>query len=187
MQVDQEHLVGVITGHIRRLKPEVVVTFDPDGGYGHPDHIAIHDATVAAFTAASDPERYPEQGESFQPQKLYFLTISMRVMKLLVPLVKLVGRDPTRWGRNRDIDLTEVFAERYPVHARINYRRAASIKRRAINCHASQLQISPEGDNRLIQLLYRINRLDTVESFMRFHPEPSGARIEPDLFAGIQA
>ena len=43
------------------MQPDVVVTFEPNGGYGHPDHVAIHQITVAAVAAAADPAQYPEQ------------------------------------------------------------------------------------------------------------------------------
>ena len=47
--------VATIAGHIRRVQPDVVVTFGPDGAYGHPDHIAISQFTTAAIVAAADP------------------------------------------------------------------------------------------------------------------------------------
>ena len=61
---------------IRREKPQVIITFDPSGGYGHPDHITIHEATLKAFSLASDAEQYAAQlanGLSpFEPRKLYY-------------------------------------------------------------------------------------------------------------------
>ena len=67
--------LGQVTGQmielIREIKPEVVITFNPIGGYRHPDHIAIHNTTVKAFHAAGDPKQYPEACPAFQPQKLY--------------------------------------------------------------------------------------------------------------------
>ncbi|MER3515271.1 MAG: GlcNAc-PI de-N-acetylase, partial [Chloroflexota bacterium] len=59
MNAPAEEVVERLVGIIRRLRPQVVITFDPYGGYGHPDHIAIHRHTVAAFHAAGDPARYP--------------------------------------------------------------------------------------------------------------------------------
>ncbi len=50
-----EEVVPLLVSLIRSLRPEVIVTFEPNGGYGHPDHIAIHKHTVAAFQAAADP------------------------------------------------------------------------------------------------------------------------------------
>jgi len=57
---------------IRRLRPQTVVTFDPSGGYGHPDHIAIHKHTVAAFHAAADASQYPDLGQSWQANTLLY-------------------------------------------------------------------------------------------------------------------
>ena len=62
-----EEVVPRLVGIIRRVQPQVVITFEPNGGYGHPDHIAIHRHTVAAFHAAADPSRYPEQGQPGRP------------------------------------------------------------------------------------------------------------------------
>src|SRR6476659_8949210 len=57
---------------IRSFRPHVVTTYGERGGYPHPDHIRCHEISVAAFDAASDPERYPEAGEPWQPLKLYY-------------------------------------------------------------------------------------------------------------------
>ena len=57
---------------IRDFKPQVVTTYDETGGYPHPDHIMCHKITVEAFHAAGDPNRYPEEGEPWQPAKLYY-------------------------------------------------------------------------------------------------------------------
>ncbi|MGM1063408.1 mycothiol conjugate amidase Mca [Saccharothrix sp. Mg75] len=57
---------------IREFRPHVIVTYDENGGYPHPDHIRCHEVSVAAFDAAGDPDRYPELGEPWQPLKLYY-------------------------------------------------------------------------------------------------------------------
>ena len=67
-----EKVSGEIVRYIREFKPDVVLTFDPVGGYHHPDHIHIHEATVAAFEASADAEQFPEYGAPFQPNKLYY-------------------------------------------------------------------------------------------------------------------
>ena len=54
-RADPQEAVTAIVGHIRRVRPDVVLTFGPDGGYGHPDHIAISQFTTAAIVAAADP------------------------------------------------------------------------------------------------------------------------------------
>ncbi len=58
---------------MRRYHPQVVVTYDEKGSYGHPDHIKAHLITVAAFAAAGNGSRYPEAGVPWQPSKLYYV------------------------------------------------------------------------------------------------------------------
>jgi len=57
---------------VRRERPHVVLTYDENGGYPHPDHIMCHTVSVAAFEAAGDPDRYPGTGEPWSPLKLYY-------------------------------------------------------------------------------------------------------------------
>jgi mycothiol S-conjugate amidase len=58
---------------VREFRPHVIVTYDENGGYPHPDHVKTHQVTVEAFEAAADPDRYPEAGgEPWQPLKLYY-------------------------------------------------------------------------------------------------------------------
>jgi mycothiol S-conjugate amidase len=57
---------------IREFRPHVLLTYDENGGYPHPDHVKCHQATVAAFEAAADPDAYPNCGEPWQPLKLYY-------------------------------------------------------------------------------------------------------------------
>ncbi len=58
---------------VREFRPHVILTYDENGGYPHPDHIKTHEVTVEAFEAAADPDRYPESGgEPWQPLKLYY-------------------------------------------------------------------------------------------------------------------
>jgi len=178
-------VVERVTSHIRRTKPQVVLTFDPAGGYGHPDHIATHQATVEAFQAAGDRARFPEAGPPFQPQKLYFVTISRRFAGFSLALLRLIGQDPSRMGRNQDIDLSEIASQQFPIHARVNYRRAAERKRLATACHASQLDWGPSGRG-LAGLIWRLERLGTIDTFMRSHPPASNGPVERDLFQGVR-
>ncbi|MFB9433444.1 mycothiol conjugate amidase Mca [Streptoalloteichus tenebrarius] len=57
---------------MREFRPHVVITYDENGGYPHPDHIRCHEVSVAAFDAAGDPDRFPGVGEPWQPLKLYY-------------------------------------------------------------------------------------------------------------------
>ncbi|MFQ5873964.1 MAG: PIG-L family deacetylase, partial [Dehalococcoidia bacterium] len=75
----QAEVVGGIVEVVRREKPDVILTFDLRGGYGHPDHIAVNQAAREAFAAAANPSRYPEQLDGglrpHRPRKLYYFVI----------------------------------------------------------------------------------------------------------------
>lgn len=169
-----------VTQYIRALKPQVVITFDPIGGYRHPDHIAIHRATVKAFYAAGDPGKYPGELGPFQPEKLYYHTFSRRFLSVLVKLMPLIGKDPHKWGRNDDIDLTKLATNHFPIHARIDYSEVEELKRRASACHASQAGPPSSG---LLRYVFRL--VDGREDFMRAYPPARPGLREKDLFAGV--
>jgi mycothiol S-conjugate amidase len=57
---------------VRDFKPQVIVSYDENGGYPHPDHIMAHRVAVEAFAAAGDPDRYPDVGAAWEPSKLYY-------------------------------------------------------------------------------------------------------------------
>jgi mycothiol S-conjugate amidase len=89
-QADFREAVGRLVTIIRREQPQVLVTYGDDHrGYPHPDHIRVHDISVAAFEKAGDPDAYPWAGEPWQPSKLYY----------------------TMWSRKRIVALHEKFLE----------------------------------------------------------------------------
>lgn len=57
---------------VRSFRPHVMTTYDPSGGYPHPDHVMCHKVSVEAFEAAADPQRYPGRGEPWSVAKLYY-------------------------------------------------------------------------------------------------------------------
>ncbi|MCE7858883.1 MAG: GlcNAc-PI de-N-acetylase [Chloroflexi bacterium CFX2] len=133
-----EEVAGKVVKHIRDIKPDVVITFDPIGGYKHPDHIHIQKATVLAFANADDETFYPEHGEGFKPQALYFQVFPRWFLRVMTRLMPLIGKDPARWGRNGDINLKELAEVEFPVHVRIDTRPVSEAKMRASAQHASQ-------------------------------------------------
>jgi len=78
--VDPAAAIEKIAGHIRRVKPHVVITFAPDGAYGHPDHIAISQLTTAAIVCAADPcfGPGPAIARPHRVAKLYFIAWSQK-------------------------------------------------------------------------------------------------------------
>ncbi len=133
-----DEVAGKVVKYIRELKPDIVLTFDPIGGYRHPDHIQIHNATVLAFEKAADPTFHPEAGSPFQPGKLYFHTFPRGFLKLVVRLMPLVGKNPRKFGRNGDIDMQSIAEVNFPTHAKIDISPAQGLKAAASACHASQ-------------------------------------------------
>jgi LmbE family N-acetylglucosaminyl deacetylase len=139
-QADSDVAVGQIVAHIRRERPDVVVTFDESGGYGHPDHIAIHHLTKAAFAAAADPSRYAEQIEAglepHQAGKLYYTAIPRRFFRSAVVKMNELGIEvPERYldrldnfGLPDDACTTDVYVQDF-----------WNTKQAAVECHATQL------------------------------------------------
>ncbi len=82
--VDHDEAVGRLVAVIRRARPQVVVTYgDDQQGYPHPDHLRVHDVSVAAFDRSGDPAWYPESGAPWAPSKLYYTVWSRRRFELM--------------------------------------------------------------------------------------------------------
>lgn len=177
-----EEVAGKVVKYIREIKPDIVLTFDPIGGYRHPDHIHIQKATTLAFEKADDASFYPEAGSPFKPQALYYHLFPRGFLKWVVRLMPLIGKDPSKWGRNNDIDLKSLVDVEFPTHVRIDIREALETKREAGACHASQGGIMMRRG--LMGLATRA--LEKHEDYMRVYPPTNGkTRIVSDLFEGI--
>lgn len=177
-----EEVAARVTQHIRALRPQVVVTFDPIGGYRHPDHIAIHRATVRAFHAAGDPHAYPSDLPPHTPQKLYYQTFPRGLLRFVVRMMPLFGRDPRHFGRNGDIDIASIAETDFPIHTTIDYLSVAEIRAIASACHASQGGNSPMMRGLPPKLLALFGGRET---FMRAYPPAAPGLREDDLFAGV--
>lgn len=173
-------VAGEVVHYIRLLRPQVVITFDPVGGYMHPDHIAIHKAAVKAFYAAGDPAQYPSDLPAWQPQKLYYHTFPRGFLRTSVWLMKLMGKDPRKFGKNGDIDLLKVADARFPINAKVDYRSVLEKKNEAVACHVSQ-----GGARITVGILDWFRKLFGIsDQYMRAYPPPMKKK-ERDLFDGI--
>ena len=164
---------------IRTVKPQVVVTFNEYGGYGHPDHIAMHQATVAAFHLAGDPDYLIEGFPPYAPQKLYYTSIPATMIKIGVWLMRLRGKDPRRAGINQDIDVQAILDHISPTHTRVDIRGYLDKWDAASACHDSQNSgsIAPRWIRKL---------MTARQGFTRAHPRPVRNRVdEHDLFTGV--
>jgi N-acetyl-1-D-myo-inositol-2-amino-2-deoxy-alpha-D-glucopyranoside deacetylase len=176
-----EKVAADIIRYIRELRPQVVITFDPVGGYFHPDHIAIHKATVKAFYAAGDPHFLINGLTPFAPKKLYFQTISRAFIRIGVQVLRLLRKDPRKFGKNGDIDLMQIAEVNFPTHAAVDYRSVAKIRDQASACHASQGGKQMAGG---LQGWLR-NVFSPKETYMRAFPPPVDGVVETDLFQGL--
>lgn len=175
-------LVAEICDYMRRLQPQVVVTHDPFGGYGHPDHIRCCQAVAAAFHCLRADPALLDKGRA--PQKLYYTAFDKQVLKFVVRLMPLLGWDPSAIGRNKDIDLVEISHWHTPVHATIDVSHYLAQKSAASRAHASQYDAGP-ALLRVVPSFIR-RRFLAKESFTLAYPTPP-PHLEDDLFAGVNA
>ena len=98
-----DEIVARLVGIIRRVRPDVVVTFDPTGGYGHPDHVAVHNRTVAAFHAAGDRRSYRDEGEAWQPHRLVYTVFARSTFEHLRTKLTSSGVDVGELARWEEV------------------------------------------------------------------------------------
>jgi mycothiol S-conjugate amidase len=179
-------LVAELTDYIRRLRPQVIITHDPFGGYGHPDHIRLSEAMTAAFYQAANPD-YTGQNPNlapYAPQKLYFRCMDRRLVQWAVRVMNLTGQNPRAVGRNKDINLEEISGWEMPIHAEIDITDFLNQKELASRAHASQYGGGPAWLRIFPDVLRR--RLASKEQFSLAYPAPAPGYVERDLFAGVR-
>jgi LmbE family N-acetylglucosaminyl deacetylase len=179
-QADPREAAARIASELRRVRPQVVLTFGPDGAYGHPDHIAICQFTTAALVVAADPAADPG-GRGLAPHavsKLYYMASTegaweayQAAFKRLVSLVDGVEREGQPYPEWR-------------ITTRIDTRAHWETVWRAVSCHQSQIagyetlrHLSPEHHESLWGSMTFCRALSTVNG---------GRRRETDLFEGLR-
>ncbi len=177
---DPDAAAGRVVAIIRRVKPQVVVTYDPRGGYGHPDHIAAHKATVAAFDAAADPDRYPEQNlEPWQADKLYYAALPLSGLVHMGEVMRERGV-PIPFGE--DFDPASIAVPDEQITTYVNVEDYIGQKRAALRVHKTQIGedhfTAQLPDDMLRQML-------GTESFIRARSLVDAPTPEDDLFAGL--
>jgi LmbE family N-acetylglucosaminyl deacetylase len=174
-------VVSRIAGHIRRLKPQVVLTFDPSGAYGHPDHIAICQFTTAAIVAAADHDYVVPPANDWPAHtvsKLYYYAPSS---DLLVRYERIFGEFamPVDGMLRRSVPWQD-----WALNAAIHCEQYAQQVWQAVACHKSQLpnygkleKLSPEEHLKIwgLRTFYRA-----------FSLVNGGRHMEDDLFEGVR-
>jgi LmbE family N-acetylglucosaminyl deacetylase len=176
--VDAAEAIERIAGHLRRVQPQVVITFGPEGAYGHPDHIAICQFTTAAIVCAADPSFGPAIGPPHRVSKLYYIawspdkwTAYQAALRKLVFTVNGKERQAVPWpdwAITTVIDTSAVWPTVW----------------RAVSCHETQMTIY----RRLADLSEEHQRgLWGTQEFYRVFSSVNGGSVqESDLFEGLR-
>ncbi len=183
-----DEAVGKIVREIRRLKPQVVVTFAANGGYGHVDHMAIYRLTRDAFHKAADPDCYPEQLaeglDPYKPQKLYATGFPRAAMSTMRALAQSAGQTFTPGGAAATIPVEEMGTPDDEITTKMMLSDAQfQTKMLAMNAHRTQI-----GDSSPMKLLPddAVRNWLGTESFVLLEPAGlPGNGSEDDLFAGV--
>jgi N-acetyl-1-D-myo-inositol-2-amino-2-deoxy-alpha-D-glucopyranoside deacetylase len=138
VDADPREAVGALVSVIRDLRPHVVVTYDANGGYGHPDHIHAHEVTVAAI-AASGGNEYP--GEPWTVPKLYWTVIARSAMAAGLGALEDV---PPQWIRVSIDDVPWGYPDD-AIDAVIDVPDQLPAKVAALRAHATQVSVAPNG------------------------------------------
>ncbi len=172
-----ERVTAAVAEVMRQVAPQVLVTFNRYGGYGHPDHIAIQQATEGAFHRL----RQGDLPANRKPQKLYYAAFPTVALWARILTARLKGQDPRRMGFNQDVDIVKILDHVEPAHARIPIADYLDIWERASRCHASQ------GGGRITRMARWLRRiLYSKQGFTRAFPKPNHNRVdEDDLFHGV--
>ena len=180
-RVDVREAVATLVCEIRRARPHVVLTFPPDGAYGHPDHIAISQITTAAIVAAAAGSRDSADAHDTSPphavSKLYYLAWNARTwaayqnaFKTLTCTVDGVVRQATPWPDWAITTVIDTQAWRETVW-------------RAVDCHQSQ--VAAYGALRALSSAHRDALWGSLSFYRAFSLVRGGRTVETDLFEGL--
>jgi LmbE family N-acetylglucosaminyl deacetylase len=170
-----EEVVARLTAIIRRLRPQAVITFDPKGGYGHPDHIAIHRHTVAAFHAARDPNRYPKAGPPFDARRLFYRAMSRSMVETIRSQMEALGIQPAIVSRTENEGM--VWPDE-AITVSMDVSHAVETKWQALHCHGTQF--GPHHPWRRAPA-EAVKRLLGRETFVLAWPDPENGTMLPEL------
>ncbi|MCT1864317.1 MULTISPECIES: mycothiol conjugate amidase Mca [Dietzia] len=183
---DDDEVTEALVRRIREFRPHVMITYDENGGYPHPDHLKVHSASMAAYEAAADPARYPDAGEPWAIAKVYYTHgFPRRRLELLDE--ELYARDGvrhfdeflSRWKDRPDV------MER--VTTRVECADYFEQRNSALLAHATQ--IDPNGwffaaPVEMQQRVWPTEEFELAASRVGF-PQLGEGEYETDLFAGV--
>lgn len=174
--------VGRMVAQIRALRPDVVVTYDAFGGYGHPDHIQSHRVTCAAVEAADIAALYPEAGPAWRVRKVYMAAIPKSAIIWFNAELARRGL-PSPFGAIDQVEDLPFGTPDERVTTVIDVRAWLERKVAAIRAHVSQLGPHSFFLNTPVELL---GEVFGREWFIRHRSDVAVPEVEDDLFTGLR-
>jgi LmbE family N-acetylglucosaminyl deacetylase len=178
-QADPAEAIARIVGHLRRVRPDVVVTFGPDGAYGHPDHIAICQFTTAALVQAANPNALDES--SLAPHgvsKLYYMVATQQLLEAyqsvfgeLVMHIDGMERRGVGWPE-------------WAITTRIDTQTYRQTVWEAVLCHESQLSVYRQLEH--VSQVDQEELWDSQTYYRALSLVNGGRSVEEDLFEGLR-
>ncbi|HVF18816.1 MAG TPA: N-acetyl-1-D-myo-inositol-2-amino-2-deoxy-alpha-D-glucopyranoside deacetylase [Mycobacteriales bacterium] len=185
-QADLDEAAGRLVAVIREVRPQVVVTYDDNGAYGHPDHIQAHRVTMRAVDAAGDPAAYPEAGEPWPVSKVYATAVSKSMLAASIEAFRGSG-SPGFFAGVQSVDDLPFGTDDALITTEIRGTEGDfGRKMAALRAHRSQISV----DGPFFALADNVaQQAFGVEHFVLLHGE-RGAGVgtdsrEDDLFAGL--
>jgi N-acetyl-1-D-myo-inositol-2-amino-2-deoxy-alpha-D-glucopyranoside deacetylase len=137
---DLDEAVAHAVAVVREVRPQVVVTYDENGGYGHPDHIQAHRVAMAAVDAAADPEYRPDLGAAWTTAKVYWCCLPRSVLQQGIDALAAAGEQSFFQGVTDAADIPFAVPDE-EVAAAVDGRAFASHKDAAMRAHPTQILV----------------------------------------------
>ncbi|MBA3368091.1 MAG: N-acetyl-1-D-myo-inositol-2-amino-2-deoxy-alpha-D-glucopyranoside deacetylase [Geodermatophilaceae bacterium] len=182
-RADPDEICAAAVQVIRDVRPQILVTYDENGGYGHPDHIQAHRVAMAAFDAAADPEYRPDLGPAWSITKAYWCAIPISAMRAAVEAMRGAGEDFF------DVTDPEDMPMGTPdelVTTAVDAREHLPAKMAAMRAHATQILVDGPFfalSNNIANQAFAVEYYQLVRGQRGPTGDPDGH--EDDLFSGL--
>ena len=184
VQADPEAVREQLVGLMRRLKPDVVITFEPFGWYGHPDHQIVSRWATEAYDKVGDEGAYPNSGDTWQPQRLFHAVIPFTKFGKMIETAVAAGYIENA-GIGDGLPEEQLLRTETAVTHVIDVHDLFDTKQEAMMAHRTQF-----GEDNMFRRIPKEMQLQAsgVEHFIQVSPPPANGLSEnrlTDLFAGL--
>ncbi|MBA4865727.1 N-acetyl-1-D-myo-inositol-2-amino-2-deoxy-alpha-D-glucopyranoside deacetylase [Streptomyces sp. PSKA54] len=184
-QADVDEAAAALVEIIREVRPQVLITYDPDGGYGHPDHIQAHRVAMRAADLAAEPAYRRDLGEPHTIAKIYWNRAPRSVVEEgFARLKDALAELP--FPASASVDDVPGVVDDDVITTVIDGGGFAAAKAAAMRAHATQIEVVEPWfalSNRLAQPLSAVEYYELVRG--ERGDGVSGGSPETDLFAGV--